>query len=254
MSFNLEAKNVVITGGTSGIGLMLANRYKKAGANVIIVGRRDIGQAIADNLNIYFLQADASVEADMVTMFAAAEAKIGKLDVVILNAGDGSLGEPISNTTEETFDQVFKINVKGTFFGIKHAPAHMSDGGAIICTSSAAVAYQLPNFEPYVSSKATINSLVKSAALELGSRGICVNAVCPSGVATEMIPFDAELDKQIGKLGALGKGFLTETQIVGIYHFLSSEEGSFITGQAFCVDGGIGLGCTEAVMASIMES
>ena len=254
MHFNVSKKNILITGGTSGIGLMLAQRFSEAGAHVIIVGRRASGQYIADKLNIYFLSADVTNETAMADLFASAEAKIGKLDVLILNAGDGSLGEPLSNTNEDTFDHVFSANVKSTFFGLKHGPAHMQDGGAIICTSSAATAYRLPMFEPYVSSKASINSLVKSAALELGDRAICVNAVCPSGVATEMAPYDAVLDVKIGKLSALGKAFMTETQIVGIYHFLSSEEGSFITGQSIYVDGGLGIGCTAAVMTSIMES
>jgi len=124
----------------------------------------------------------------------------------------------------------------------------MNDGGAIICTSSAASYFRPPHFEPYATSKAAVDSLVKSAALELGPRGIRVNAVCPGGVATEMVPYDEDADRKLGKLAALGRAYMDLIEIVGVYHLLAADEGGFITGQAMRVDGGLGLGCTAAML------
>jgi len=241
--FSLSGKSALITGGTSGIGLMVARRYIAAGAKVIIVGRRATGQALAAEIGAQFLQCDVADEDAVASMLNSAEQLQGKLDILVLNAGDGSLGDPLSETDTELLLQVFQLNTFGTFFGLKHGPVHMNDGGAIICTSSAASIYRLPNFEPYASSKASVDSLVRSAAMELGQRGIRVNAVCPGGVATEMAPYDADQDQRLGKLTALGKAFMNEQEIAGIYHFLASAEGGFITGQAIAVDGGMGLGC-----------
>lgn len=252
--FSLTEKSALITGGTSGIGLMVARRYLAAGANVIIVGRRETGHALAEEIGAGYLQCDAADEAAVATMLNSAEQLQGKLDILVLNAGDGSLGDPLSETDTELLLQVFQLNTFGTFFGLKHGPAHMHNGGTIICTSSAASSYRPPDFEPYASSKAAVDSLVRSAAMELGERGIRVNAVCPGGVATEMAPYDAGLDKRLGKLNVLGRAFMNEQEIVGIYHFLASAEAGFITGQAINVDGGNGLGCSLPLYKLITES
>jgi len=252
--FNLKGKTALITGGTSGIGLMVARRFIEAGAKVCVVGRRDTGHQIAEKIGAQFLQYDVSEETSVVAMLKAAEQLLGKLNILVLNAGDGSLGDPLAQTNSNLLQQVFQVNTFGTFYGLKHGPAHMQDNASIICTSSSASGYRPPNFEPYASSKAAVDSLVRSAAMELGARGIRVNAVCPGGVATEMAPYDAELDRQIGKLNALGRGFMKEREICGIYHFLASEESTFITGQALAVDGGSGLGCSSSLYQLIMEN
>jgi NAD(P)-dependent dehydrogenase (short-subunit alcohol dehydrogenase family) len=252
--FSLEGKTALVTGGTSGIGLMVGKRFIAAGARVCVVGRRDTGHEIARKIGAHFLQHDVSEETAVVAILQNAEQLLGKLDILVLNAGDGSLGAPLADTSSDLMQQVFQVNTFGTFFGLKHGPAHMHDKGSIICTSSSATGYRPPLFEPYASSKAAIDSLVRSAAMELGPRGIRVNAVCPGGVATEMAPYDAELDRRFGQLNALGRGFMTEREIVGVYHFLASEEASFITGQAVAVDGGSGLGCSLSLYGLIAES
>ena len=246
MNFNLAGKTALITGGTSGIGRSVAGRFIEAGAEVWIAGRRDSGTRIADDIGARFVRADVSRETDVVEMFDEV-GRHARLDILVLNAGDGTLGKPIQSTTAETCEQVNRVNLYGTFFGLKHGAAAMNDNGSIICTSSAATEYRLAGFEPYVSSKAALESLVRSAAIELGARGIRVNAVCPGGVETEMAPYDAGFDRKVGKLAAIGRAYMNVTEIVGVYHLLAAAEGGFITGQAIRVDGGLGLGCTPAV-------
>jgi 3-oxoacyl-[acyl-carrier protein] reductase len=249
--FSLEGKTALVTGGTSGIGLAISERFVEAGAAVCIVGRRENGEAVARSIDAKFVRADVSLEVAVIRMFEEAVLMIGAFDILVLNAGVGTLGEPLQSTETGIVEKVTQLNYFGTLFGLKHGPATMRNRGSIICTSSAASYFRLPGFEPYATSKATVDSLVKSAALELGPRGIRVNAVCPAGVATEMAPYDAELDSKLGKLAALGRGFMELIEIVGIFHLLAADEGGFITGQAIRVDGGIGLGCTEALFESL---
>ena len=137
------------------------------------------------------------------------------------------------------------------FFGLKHGPSRMNDGGAIVCTSSAAGQVQLPGFAAYGASKAALNALVRSAALELGPRRIRVNAVCPGGFASEMAPYDAAEDARLGKLSPLGRAFASVEEIVGVYHLLVAAEGGFITGQLIHVDGGVNLGFTASVIDAL---
>jgi len=246
--FNLEGKTALITGGTSGIGLAVAERFVKSGAQVLVVSRRPNGAEIAKSIGAAFIQADVSAEDAVKALFIQAKAQIGLLDILVLNAGDGTLGDPISDTATETVQRVTQLNFYGTLFGLKLGPSVMNDGGAIICTSSAASFFRPPDFEPYATSKAAVDSLVKSAALELGPRGIRVNAVCPGGVATEMVTYDDDANRKFGKLAALGRAYMNLIEIVGIYHLLAADEGGFITGQAMRVDGGLGLGCTAAML------
>lgn len=251
--FSLKDKSALITGGTSGIGLFVARRYIEAGARVAIAGRRDSGEELANEVGASFVQADVSSEQGVKCMLADVHKRLGKLDILVLNAGDGTLGLSLQETATETFERVNQLNLYGTFFGLKHGPAVMNDKGAIICTSSASSYFRLPDFEPYASSKATVDSLVKTAALELGARGIRVNAICPGGVATEMAPYDEAQDKRLGRLTALGRAYMNKLEIVGMYHLLAAEEGGYITGQALHVDGGIGLGCPPALMELLVS-
>ena len=135
--FSLKGKNALIAGGTDGIGLAVAKRFIKAGARVIIVGRRD-GDKIAEEFGASFIRCDVSVEAQQVAMFDEAEHRWGKLDIIINNAGMATAGSELERSDTKELNQSIGVMQKGVYFGLKYGPRHMNDGGSIINTSSVA--------------------------------------------------------------------------------------------------------------------
>lgn len=244
MFFSLQDKAAFITGGISGIGLAVAQRFIAAGARVVVTDIRD-GRDIAAEMGAMFIQANVADEAAMARAFTQAEEAVGKLDVVVNNAGIGDLG-PLDAIDAALWDKVMRVNVYGVFHGIKHGARHMNDGGSIINTASQAAFTTMHGFEPYSASKSAVVSLTQTAAVELGPRGIRVNAVCPTSIHTPLVPPDdpefavTRVFTQFGRVG--------ETEdVVGLYHFLAADESRFITGQAILVDGGWTAGLSQGV-------
>ena len=244
--FSLQDHTALIIGGTDGIGLAVAKRFIQAGASVVIAGRRD-GDAIADRVGAMFIRCDASVEVQQSAMFDEAERRLGKLSIVINNAGVENGGSTIEDQAAEELDRILGINLKGVYFGLKYAPRHMRDGGAIINTSSAAGLLGLYSYGQYAMTKAAVISLTKTAAIELAARGIRVNAVCPGGVRTAMLPEGHPEIAVMEVLTPLGRVAETD-EVVGLYHFLASDDSRFITGQAIVIDGGVTTGPSVAVL------
>jgi NAD(P)-dependent dehydrogenase (short-subunit alcohol dehydrogenase family) len=235
----LQGKVAVITGGTAGIGLAVAKLFVAEGAYVFITGRRekelyDAVKEIGDNVT--GVQGDVADLADLDRLYRTVEAN-GRIDIVFANAG---LGEfvPLEHITEEHFDKIFDINVKGTLFTVQKALPLLNDGGSIILTGSVASAKGTPAFAVYGASKAAIRNFVRGWTVELKDRGIRSNVLSPGPIAT---PLTAAQPREAiaGIASTIPMGRLGEPdEVAKAALFLASADSSFITGIELFVDGG----------------
>lgn len=240
--FSIESKNAFITGGSSGIGLAVAKRFLQSGANVIVSDIQGPPDSVLQ-AGAIFIELDVSDEQKVAAALQEAEDKLGKLDVLINNAGVTGEGNVfMEDNTPELTRRTIEINMQGVYYGLKHGPKHMNDGGSIINTSSLGAIVGFPGLGPYSATKAAVLSYTKTAALELAPRGIRVNAICPTFVRTAMFDADDVDYTQIAET-FIPLGRVSETSdLEGFYHFLAAEESAFLTGQAIAVDGGMSLG------------
>lgn len=243
--FDISKKVAVITGAGSGIGQAVALRYRQAGAEVVLVDYADASRQ-AETIGGHFIQADVSRETDVERVMAETYRRLGAIDAVVLNAGIAGKddGVEIAKCTDESLKQVFAVNCYGVFYGIKHATPYMKDSGSIIITSSQAAKYTAPLTSEYTASKHAVVGLAKSAALELGPLGIRVNAVCPGYVDTPINDNTGGVNEIVALTQPIGRVGTTE-DLVGLFHFLASDESYMITGQALSVDGGKTAGMTR---------
>lgn len=234
--FSLKGKSIFITGGASGIGLGTCQRCLQEGARVIVADIQKPPQAELDDGAI-FLGVDVTDREQVIDAFKKAEARIGKLDVIIHNAGKPGKGLHLTDSDEEVLDSVVALNFYGTYYVLKYGPGHMLDGGSIITTASVAGLQQNEGFFDYSATKAAVISMTKTTAVELGARGIRCNAVAPGPVRTPMLPPGHILNALAKNLSALGR-IAEVDDLVGVYHFLASDESKYVTGQTLVVDGG----------------
>jgi NAD(P)-dependent dehydrogenase (short-subunit alcohol dehydrogenase family) len=235
----LQGKVAVITGGTAGIGLAVAKLFVAEGAYVFITGRRekelyDAAKEIGDNVT--GVQGDVADLADLDRLYRTVEAN-GRIDIVFANAG---LGEfvPLEHITEEHFDKIFDINVKGTLFTVQKALPLLNDGASIVLTGSVASAKGTPAFSVYGASKAAIRNFVRGWTVELKDRGIRSNVLSPGPIAT---PLTAAQPREAiaGIASTIPMGRLGEPdEVAKAALFLASDDSSFITGIELFVDGG----------------
>lgn len=245
---NLQDKIALVTGGTTGIGRATAIAYAKAGAKVVVSGRREkegketialIEKAGGTGL---FVRADVAVEADVKNLVEATLRAYGRLDIAFNNAGiESSVVKPTHEQDDADFDRVFAINVKGVYLSLKHEiPAMLkTGGGSIVNTSSVAGLIGMPGAGPYVASKHAVIGLTKNAALEYAKLGIRVNAVAPAAIETPMFDRFTETVPRdflasLHPIGRVGK----PEEIADAVLWLSSPQSSFVTGQTITVDGG----------------
>jgi len=235
-------KNVVITGGTTGIGFATAKAFINAGANVLITGRNaDNLQKAAVAINSPRLKtvvSDTSNLAGIVVLEQAVVEHGGKLDVLFLNAGIASFA-PIEHTTEADFDRQFNTNVKGSFFTLQKLIPHLADGSSVLFTSSTVATASSANTSVYSSTKGAVSKIAQIAANELAPRKIRVNIVSPGPTQTEGLDGVASADAKdflasSTALQRLGK----PEEIANAVLFLASANASFITGTELLVDGG----------------
>ena len=240
----LERKVALVAGGTAGIGLAVARAFARAGAITTIGGRRDGAADVAAQAACRFVHLDVADEASIAAALADVAARDGKLDVLVLNAGIGQPPGPLAKLDSGAAAAVVQTNLLGTFYGLKHAPAHMNDGGSVVLTSSISAVSGTPFEGLYGATKAAVSALARSAAVDLGPRGIRVNAVQPGPTWTALNPMPERWSEVMAPLGRKG----TVEDLVGTYLFLASDASRYLTGQAITVDGGTTLGMSRELL------
>ena len=244
----LEGKVAVVTGGNSGIGLAAAKRLQDEGARVAISGRNQ--QTLDEAVNtigngVLAVQADVSKLRDVDKLYAQVSKKLGKIDVLFVNAGVAKFA-PFADTSESTYDEQFDINIKGAYFTIQKALPFLNDGASIIVNTSVADQKGTAGTSAYSATKAALRSLARTTAAELAVRGIRVNAVAPGPIVTPIfgrtgLPQEAidEFAKEIISKVPM-KRFGQPEEVAGTVAFLASQDASYITGVEINVDGGLG--------------
>lgn len=241
---DFEKKSVLITGGTSGIGLELAKSFVTAKADCSISGRRTDGTKIAKEIGAEFVSCDVSNETDVTTTLQHVSQN-KPLDILILNAGIAVESEGLADLSLDDFKRLLETNTVGVFLFLKHAAEYMPDNSSIVITGSVAGSgMTIPGEGGYAASKAAAAYLMRTAALELAPRNIRVNAVCPAVISGTgmMVADDGNDDARfLASLTAFDRmGQISEA--VEAFMFLASGKASFITGQELCVDGGMNAG------------
>jgi NAD(P)-dependent dehydrogenase (short-subunit alcohol dehydrogenase family) len=247
MSKKLEGKVVVITGGNSGIGLATARRFVAEGAHVFITGRRqaELDAAVTQiGRNITGIQGDVSNLADLDRLFATVKQRQGHLDVLFANAGVPAL-TPLGEVTEEHFDKVFSINVKGLLFTVQKALPLFTDGGSIILNASIVASMGLESISVYSASKAAVRSFARCWTTDLKHRRIRVNVISPGYTETPIfnkagLTAERVDDLKVGFAAAVPMGRMgTPDEVAKAALFLASGDSSYITGIELFVDGGM---------------
>lgn len=248
MNFNFTNKVALITGGTSGIGKTTAIAFAKAGAKVVISGRREAeGKSVVAEIEAAggtarFVRADVAIEADVKNLVDQTVAAFGRLDIAFNNAGVEWMG-PFLEITEADYRRTFDVNVWGVYASLKYEiPAMLKNGGgAIVNTSSVAGHVGMAGASIYFGSKHAVEGITKSAALEFAKQGIRINAVAPAVIDTDMVDrFAGKEGPQREALAAMhpiGRTGKTR-EIADVVLFLCSDGASFITGESVKVDGG----------------
>ena len=252
---SLQGKIAVITGGSRGIGRAIAARLGKNGALVVVNFQQNVeaaadvaGEITAAGGEAFALAGDVGSLAGIHRFFESLDAELGKrrgsnqFDILVNNAGIGREGL-VGTTSEEVFDQLMAVNVKGPFFVAQAAISRLRDGGRVINLSSALSRHPYPRMAAYAMGKAAINHFTVNLAVELGKRGITVNAIAPGLTATDFTARarqDPNVVQQVLAHTALGR--LGEAEdIAGVAAWLASGDSGWVTGQYIEASGGIGL-------------
>src|SRR6516162_4950667 len=242
----LEGKIALITGGNSGIGLATAKQFVSEGAYVFITGRRDPELAAAVKVigrNVTGVQGDVSNLDDLDRLFSQIKREKGRLDIVFANAGVARLA-PLGTITEEFYDSLFNVNVKGLLFTVQKALPLLPEGASIILNAAIGASKGLGAGSVSSASKAAVRCFARTWTTDLKQRCIRVNAVSPGLTDTpglEDVMASSETGRQLGQMisGAAPLGrFGTPDEIARAVVFLASDDSSYITGTELSVDGG----------------
>lgn len=247
----LDGRVVIVTGAARGQGEQEARLFAAEGAKVVVADVLDEqGEALAKELgaSASYVHLDVGEEADWRAAVGAAKEAYGRIDGLVNNAGILRFNSLVDTPLEE-FMQVVRVNQVGCFLGIKTVAAAMEDGGTIVNTASYTAVTGMAAVGTYTATKHAILGLTRVAALELASRRIRVNAVCPGAVDTamsnparldpdvdpeEMTRALDELYRKLVPLGRIGRA----DEVARLALFLTSDDSSYITGQPFVIDGG----------------
>lgn len=248
----LKNKIAIITGATGGIGQATAELFVAEGAKVLLVDinaskLQNLAQSLGDSAS--FVTGDVSKEADTQQYIQTAIDTYGQIDALFLNAGIAGTPTALWDISEEDFDRMMDINVKGVWLGMKHAlPSMMKEGkGSIIATSSVAGLQGQVRGSSYVASKHAVVGLVKTAALEVGKMGIRINSINPGPIETNMVRdledtisrSDREKARKILESNIPMKRYGKPQEVARLALFLASDESSFINGGVHTIDGGV---------------
>ena len=245
METGLRGRSALITGGAAGIGKAIALALSAEGARVIVADlNADQGRAAVDEIvtaggSARFIACDVVDETAVAAAVASVVAEEGQLYVMVNNAGIGPQQAPLVESTAEDWDRVFAINLRGVFFGIKHAARAMlaqQIRGSIINISSVAGLGAATTLGPYGATKAGVLQLTQTAAVELAAAGIRVNAICPGWTETAILG-TTERSRLIRQIPMQRIGRVDE--IASMIVYLASDAASFVTGSTFRVDGGM---------------
>jgi len=249
---DLSNKVAIVTGGAKGIGLASAECMLRQGAEIMIVDwSRDAASAAVKSLTtlskgVDSVAADISNVADVEKAILATVDRFGGIDVLVNNAGIQTFGDPVT-TTEEVWDKTMNVNLKGHWLMSKYAiPEMLKRGkGSIVNISSVQGLASQKNVVAYSTSKHAMIGLTRSMAVDMASRNVRVNCVCPGTVNTPMIQSIIELDTNPGKLKSIldkmhPLGRIAQPSEIGeVIAFLASDRASFMTGSIVVVDGGL---------------
>jgi NAD(P)-dependent dehydrogenase (short-subunit alcohol dehydrogenase family) len=245
---SFAGKVALVTGGTSGIGRSTAIALARAGAHVVITGRREIeGEQVLQQIHEagakgLFMRSDVTHEADLINAVEQTVATFGRLDIAFNNAGIEGVAAPLVDTINDNFDAIMSTNVRGVFLSMKYEIAQMqkSGGGAIVNNASMGGLIGFKGLSAYIASKHAVLGLTKTAALEVLSDNIRVNAICPGLIDTaiqdrlwgndEQAKIGFAAQSPAGRLG-------TPEEVAASVVYLCSDAASFVTGHSLVVDG-----------------
>ncbi|HBU85575.1 MULTISPECIES: SDR family oxidoreductase [Paenibacillus] len=241
----LTGKVAIVTGSSRGIGRAIAEQLAELGADVVInyASSPDKAEQVADiarqkGVRAITVQADLARKDDVERLFSQTMSELGKVDILINNAGIMKT-TPLADVTEEEFDQQFAINVKGTFFACQQALKYMEDQGRIVNFSTSVTGQMFPGYSVYAGTKGAVEQITRQLAKEFGSRQITINAVAPGPVNTELFSVGKTEQQLEGlrKMNAFGR--LGEPEdIANVISFLVSAESQWVTGQTLRANGG----------------
>ena len=240
----LEGRIALITGGNSGIGLATAKLFVDEGAYVFITGRRELElNAAVQEIggNVTGIRGDVAKLGDLDGLFAKIGREKGRLDVVFANAGITPM-TPLGKITEEDYDSLFDVNVKGLVFTVQKALPLMPDGGSIILNASIVASKGFANWSVYSATKAAVRSLARSWTSDLADRRIRVNALSPGYIDTAPWRTSdvAAMRADIETSGTVPLGrFGTADEVAKVALFLAGGDSSYVTGTELFVDGGV---------------
>jgi NAD(P)-dependent dehydrogenase (short-subunit alcohol dehydrogenase family) len=243
----LEGKVALITGGNSGIGLATAKQFVNESAYVFITGRREAELAAAEKQigkNVTAIQGDVSNLDDLDRLFAQIKKEKGKIDIVFANAGVATYA-PFGEITEDHYDSIFNINVKGLLFTVQKALPLLPDGASIILNASIVASKGFSSNSVYSATKAAVRSFARTWTTDLKDRRIRVNAISPGPIDTPGLSdllasseTGEQRKKMISNTVPLGR-FGRPDEIAKAVVFLASDDASYISGIELFVDGGI---------------
>jgi NAD(P)-dependent dehydrogenase (short-subunit alcohol dehydrogenase family) len=248
MSKKLEGKVAVITGGNSGIGLATARRFVAEGAHVYITGRRqaELDEAVRQvGKRVTGVQGHVSNLADLDRLYEVVKREKGHVDVLFFNAGIAGESRPLGEITEDLFDALFDVNVRGLLFSVQKALPIFRDGGSIILNASTASIMGNPGRGVYAAGKAAVRSFARTWTSELKERRLKVNTLSPGPIDTPIFNTLSPKEEEIARLKSLivtlvpmGR-FGTPDEVASAVLFLASDDSSFVTGVELFVDGGM---------------
>lgn len=242
----LAGKVAIVTGGSRGIGRAISERLGQMGASVAVNYARSSKEAAEVVAGIsgsgqegIAVQADVRKLTDIRTLFSTTVSELGRLDILINNAGM-LMNKTVMEVSEQEFDDIISLNLKSVFFACQEAAKTMSDGGRIINISSTVTKMMLPTYGGYAATKGAVDQLTRVLAKELGSREITVNSLSPGPVDTDLFRKGKTEDQilQMAGMAALGR-IGTPNDIADAVSLLVREEASWISGQNICANGGM---------------
>ena len=248
----LDGKVAIVTGGTSGIGEAIAESFVAEGAKVVVAARReDEGHALEKRIGVRFVRADVASEADIKAMVAQTLELFGRIDCLVNNAGVPQPMVSIADIDAAAIDQVLGVNVRGVLLGIKHVAPEMlkNRSGSIVNIGSVAGHRGGLSGHVYTASKGAVSALTRSAAAELGEKGVRVNCLSPGAIVTGIFGKAAGLEgAKADKVAGVVKDMFATAQpipraglpsdIAAAAVFLASDASSFMNGQDIVNDGG----------------